>query len=229
MGLWGDIKDAGGWVKDKSGDAWNGAKNSSVGQALGLSETDAEKRATEFSPVDPTGRLLGASQSAYRDAAYDRNNFRSGRFDQTQLIQGMQNRINGGQTVSGEMLRQGMHQNMAGQRSMAAGAGASNSAMAARNAAMNSGRMNAGLAGQQAVAGMKERLASEQALGQMLQQRRQADMQSMFDGNSRGLRGYETLENARTSRVTGQSGPSQGERFGGAVTSLLGILGKGKG
>lgn len=83
----------------------------------------------------------------------------------------------GQHSVSAEQLRQANQQTLAQQRSMAASASPQNSAMAARNAAMNMNRASMGLAGQQATAGLMERQAAQQALANMIMQQRQQDAQ----------------------------------------------------
>ena len=68
----------------------------------------------------------------------------------------------GDYSVSAEQLRQGLQQNVAAQQAMAAGAAPRNQAMAARTAMLQSGRLGAGLAGQQATAGLQERQQAAQ-------------------------------------------------------------------
>lgn len=90
----------------------------------------------------------------------------------------------GEESLSKEQLRQGLQQNVAAQRSMAASALPQNAAMAARTAANNMGRLGAGMSGQAAMAGIAERQAAQQALAQMIMQQRQQDLQAAI--NSRG-------------------------------------------
>ncbi len=92
-------------------------------------------------------------------------------------------------SVSREQLRQGLQQNLAGQRSMAAGAAPNNAAMAARTAAMQMGRLGSGLAGQQAVAGLQERQAAEKALADMILQERGQDIQVGLGGRGLAIQG----------------------------------------
>ena len=96
----------------------------------------------------------------------------------------------GQQSVSAEQLRQGLQQNLAGQRSFAASASPQNSAMAARTAAMQMGRMGTGLAGQQAVAGLQERQQAQQALAQMISQQRGQDLQAALGSRQNAISGY---------------------------------------
>jgi hypothetical protein len=79
--------------------------------------------------------------------------------------------------------------------------------MASRTAAMTAGRQGAGLAGQQAVAGIQERQAAQQALAQMLMQQRQQELGGVQTG-------FGTAGNAYGTAYTGAMGaPSQGEQL----------------
>lgn len=108
--------------------------------------------------------------------------------------------MRGQNSVSAEQLRHGMQQGVAAQRSMAASASPQNAAMAARTAAMQMGRLGAGLAGQQAVAGLQERNQAAQqygqlgsALGQLQLGARGQDVNAAVnsrDAAMRGLGGY---------------------------------------
>lgn len=90
--------------------------------------------------------------------------------------------MRGEDSVSAEQLRQGLQQNLAAQRSFAAGAAPRNAGMAARTAAMNMGRMGSGLAGQQALAGIAERNAAANALGGMQTAFRGQDVNAALQG-----------------------------------------------
>jgi hypothetical protein len=82
-------------------------------------------------------------------------------------MQFLNGQMRGENSVSAEQLRQGLGQTMSQQRSMAASASPQNSAMAARTAAMNMGRLGAGMSGQAALAGIQERNAAAQQYGQL--------------------------------------------------------------
>jgi hypothetical protein len=94
----------------------------------------------------------------------------------------LRNIARGNESVSRMQLAQALQQNQAAQQSMAAGARPGNAAMAARGAAMNAGRQGAGLAGQQAIAGIQERQAAQQQLAQMLMQQRQQELGGVQTG-----------------------------------------------
>jgi hypothetical protein len=96
----------------------------------------------------------------------------------------------GQHSVSAEQLRQGLQQNLAGQRSMAASASPQNSAMAARTAATNMGRLGAGMSGQAALAGLKERQQAQKALADMIMGQRQQDLQAALGSRNTAVGAY---------------------------------------
>lgn len=81
----------------------------------------------------------------------------------------------GKNSISAEQLRQGLQQNLAGQRSIAASASPANAAMAARSMAGNSARLGYGMSGQAATAGLQERQQAQQALAELLLRQRQQE------------------------------------------------------
>lgn len=123
----------------------------------------------------------------------------------------------GQNSVSAEQLRQGYQQGLAGQQAMVASASPQNSAMAARTGAIQAGRLGAGLAGQQAVAGLQERQQAQAQYGNLLQ----------------GLRGQD-LSAATTSRQNAESGYGAGmtgapqktwmEQYGPAIMAGASVL-----
>lgn len=102
----------------------------------------------------------------------------------------LQDVARGGQSVSAEQLRQALGQNIGAQQSMAAGAAPQNQAMAALMASRNAMQLGSGLAGQQALAGIQERQAAQQALMQALLQQRQQELQAATQGRSTAVAGY---------------------------------------
>lgn len=96
----------------------------------------------------------------------------------------------GQESVSAEQLRQGLQQNIAGQRSLAQGGQPQNAAMAARNAAMNASRMGSGLAGQQAIAGLQERQNAQKALSDSIIGARGQDLQGALGSRQNAMGGY---------------------------------------
>lgn len=107
-----------------------------------------------------------------------------------QALRALQRQASGQDSISAEQLRQGLQQNLAAQRSLAAGASPRNSALAARTAAIQSGRLGAGLAGQQALAGLQERQQAEQQYAQLLQGLRSQDLNAALTSRGQALGGY---------------------------------------
>jgi hypothetical protein len=81
----------------------------------------------------------------------------------------------GAESVSAMQLKNALGQNIAAEQSMAA-SGRGNPALQQRQAQQRVGDLRAGLAGQQAVAGLMERQGANQQLGQMLLQQRGQDL-----------------------------------------------------
>ena len=102
----------------------------------------------------------------------------------------MRRRAMGQDSLSAEQLRQGLGQQLAMQRSMAASASPQNAPMAARTAAMQMGRASQGMAGNAAMAGIAERQAAEQALAKMIMEQRQQDIQVGLGGRQTAISGY---------------------------------------
>lgn len=129
--------------------------------------------------------------------------------------------LRGQDSISALQLREAADRNIAQQMAMAASASPQNQALAMRTAQMQAGRTGAGLAGQQAMAGIAERQAAGQALGGL----RQQDLQSAlgFSGlelqNALGqLQAQEAIERARTARFNALLGvPTTGEQLLGFV------------
>jgi hypothetical protein len=96
----------------------------------------------------------------------------------------------GQDSVSAEQLRQGLQQNLAAQRSMAASASPANAPMAARTAAMQMGRMGAGMSGQAAIAGLQERQQAQKALADMIMGQRAQDLQASLGSRQNAISAY---------------------------------------
>lgn len=108
--------------------------------------------------------------------------------------QGVRDRLSrlasGQDSISQMQLNQARQANLNAQRSLASSAGPGNAAMAARNAALNMGRANYGMSGQQALAGIQERNSANEALGAMLAQQRQMELQASLQGRQNAMQGY---------------------------------------
>lgn len=121
----------------------------------------------------------------------------------------------GKNSVSAEQLRQGLQQNVAAQRSMAASASPANQAMAARTGAIQAGRLGAGLSGQQAVAGLQERQQAQEALNQMILAQRQQDLNAALGSRQNAVSGL---------GGTIPADKSWAERYGPMISAGAGLL-----
>lgn len=126
----------------------------------------------------------------------------------------LENVASGQHSISAEQLRQGLQQNMAQQRSMAAGASPGNAPMAARQAAMNMGRASSGMAGQAVTAGLQERRDAEAALARMLLEQRGQDANVGLGGRQTAINGYSAFSQPK--------GPSTFDKFLGLAAGLGG-------
>ena len=130
----------------------------------------------------------GAASSGF--ATEGEQNFRglgAEAYDQRRQLQRLQS---GQDSLSAEQLRQGLQQNVAAQRSMAASAAPRDAAMAARTAMMNAGRLGSGMAGAAAQAGIQERRAATEALNQLLMQQRQQELMAALQSRGNAIQAY---------------------------------------
>jgi hypothetical protein len=208
-----------GWFGDAAKAAGNfatGGALSAVGQAGDYMTTN--RADNEFREVDPNGDLERQALEAGQFAnTSQRNALRLG--EETGMLRGDLRALASGQnSISAEQLRQGLQQNVAGQQAMAASARPGNAAMAARTGAMQAARMGSGLAGQQAIAGIQERQAAQQALGGLLINERGQDINAALGSRNASLAGYGQIENARGQRFDTLAGvPTKQEQILGAA------------
>lgn len=182
---------------------------------------------------DPGGKLLedpGAVAERQRKALlYGQAGAAGGFADQAQGSYGqlgaaatqqqdyLRQLASGQRSVSGEQLRQGLQQNQATQMSLAAGASPQNAAMAARTAAIQSGRLGAGLAGQQAVAGLQEQQAANNSLNNLIMQQRQQELQATLGSRQGAMQGYGAQD-------AGTPEKSNLGKYGGLIGGIVGGL-----
>lgn len=102
----------------------------------------------------------------------------------------LRDQATGKTSISGEMLRQGLQQQLSQQQSMAAGAGPQNAAMAARTAANNMGRASYGMSGQAALAGMQEKMAAQKALADAILAQRQQEQNVALGSRQNAISAY---------------------------------------
>lgn len=132
----------------------------------------------------------------------------------------LRRRAEGQDSLSAEQLRQGLQQVNAGQMSMAAGARPGNSAAAARQASMNAGSAGSAMLGQQAMAGIQERAAAENQLGQAIMGQRGQSIQGELgafgaanQAQANAQQGYGNIEDSRTRRYGAlMQTPTEGEQ-----------------
>jgi hypothetical protein len=170
-----------------------------------------------------------ADEEARKSLLYDQSNKAGGFADASQGRVGslgveaeaqrdyLRRLASGQDSVSAEQLRQGLQQNVAAQRSAAAGAAPGSQPMAARTAAIQSSRLGSGMAGQQAIAGLQERQGAQKALSDMILNQRQQDMQAALGSRGQAIQGY----------GAGNSGTpekSAAEKFGPAIAGALAMF-----
>lgn len=216
-----------GWDVQQGDDSWLDRAAPGIGEP-GSSDPqyfDFGSRALKWLDQDP-----GADAEKLRKAAlYGQSGAASQFADQgqagyTQLghqgqgaLAALQRQAQGQDSVSAMQLQQAMQQNLAQQRSLAAGASPRNSPMAARTAAIQSSRINSGMAGQQAVAGLQERNSAQQQYGQLLQGLRQQDLNASLGSRQNAMSGY-SAANAGTPEKSNM------EKYGGAISGGLGAM-----
>lgn len=155
-------------------DAWN--------TAFGDPGAEAERQRKDmlYGQAARAGAFANQGQRSYRDLGAQGND----------ALAGLRATAMGQNSVSAEQLRQGLAQNLGAQMSMAAGASPQNAAMAARTAAIQSGRLGAGLAGQQAIAGLQERQQAQQNYAALLQALRAQELQAALGSRQNAMQGY---------------------------------------
>lgn len=133
----------------------------------------------------------------------------------------------GQNSVAMQQLGQGLQQNVAAQRSMAASAAPQNSAMAARIAAQNAAKLGYGLSGQAAVAGLQERNQAMQnygqlgqALGQLQLGQRGQDVNVALGSRQNALTGYGGILNGAQDQGFLQRNGQALQGFGSALGTL---------
>lgn len=211
------------WGNGQNGDAPSDMSKggTNISGALGKVRdaiTDPFKRTSQYGQVDPDGMLGDQSRRAGGFANAAQGQFGQLGRESAESRDHLRRLASGQDSISAEQLRQSLQQNLGGQMSMAAGARPGNAAMAARTAANNAANMGAGLAGQQAMAGIAERQAAQQSLANMLMQQRQQELQAALGARGQAIQGFGAMEQARTSRYGADMGTPT------AAQSLLGSI-----
>ncbi len=142
------------------------------------------------SSTDKRNDLNDAGLAAGQLAEYGSGGLQAMDAESATMRDALRRRASGADSLSAEQLRQGLGQQLSQQRSMAASASPQNGPMAARTAALAMGRASSGMAGNQAMAGIQERSAAEQALSQMIMQKRQQDLQAALGSRQTQVSAY---------------------------------------
>ena len=134
--------------------------------------------------------LNDAGLASSQFAEYGQGGYQAMTAEAQQARDYLRDLASGKNSLSAEQLRQGNQQTLAAQRSMAASASPMNAPMAARTAMMNMNRASAGLAGQQAMAGIAERQAAQQGLANMILGQRQQDANVALGARGNAINAY---------------------------------------
>ncbi len=167
MGFWDTLKEVGTYAIPGYGVYKAGKK-----VVEGISDLTEESDSTKQQRAD----LNAQGRAASDFAAWGEQGFHGLGREGADVREMLRRQAEGQDSVTREMLRQGLQGNLNAQRSMAAGAAPGNAAMAARTAAMQMGRMGAGMSGQAAVAGMQEKQAAQRALMEAINTARQQEL-----------------------------------------------------
>lgn len=191
---------SGGAISGALGSLWN----STIGNDPGADQ-ERQRKQLLYQQAQQAGAFANQAQQGYN--AYGAQG--------QQALAGLQALANGQNSVSALQLQQAMAQNLAQQRSLAASASQPAALMAARTAAIQSGRINAGLAGQQALAGIQERNQAMGQYGQLLGQLRGQDLNAALGSRQAAVTGY-GAGNA------GAPEPSWIQKYGPVINGALG-------
>ncbi len=172
-----------------------------------------------------TLNYAGGAAGGFADQAQTNYNNMTGQLGQSADY--LRSLASGQNSVSAMQLQQGLQQNLAAQRSMAAGAAPQNSAMASRQAANNQAKLGYGLAGQQAMAGLQERNQAQSQLSQLLLGQRGQDSQTALGARGQQIQAYGQAAQAYGSGANAYAQSLQtpqkteGQQMLGAFTGLL--------
>jgi hypothetical protein len=118
----------------------------------------------------------------------------------------------GEDSLSAEQLRQGLQQQQSMQQSMAASARPANAAMAARTAAIQAGRNSSGMAGNAAMAGIAERQAATQSLGNMIIGERGNELNATNTARGQAMGGFNSIAGGARSDLAAEEAKNQAAR-----------------
>lgn len=187
---------------------WIGNKISNFSTSPDQAAEDARKKALQ-EQAGLAGSFANIGEGNYNQGTADLNAQR----DYLRRI------ASGQDSLSRTQLQQGLQQNIAAQRSMAAGADPNSAPMMARTAAMNAARLGSGMSGQAALAGLQERRDANNALSQMMLGQRGQDVQVGLGSRQNSLGGY-------GAGAFGAPAQSDLEKYGNAFAGVAGLIAK---
>lgn len=209
MGFWGKLSDLGASFGSSRLNpmTWPGRVKSRLDKDFGSPDDgNKEDRARLNSQVDAASGFANMGTQGFVKTGAESE----------QARQYLRDLAEGKNSIASEQLRQGLQQNVAAQRSQAASAAPGNAAMAARTAAMQSGRLGFGMSGQQAIAGLQERQQAQQMLNDMILKQRQQELEAALQGRATAVNGLNgTVAN-----------PQKGwwEKYGPAAAAAAGLV-----
>lgn len=171
-----------------------------TGLASPVSVSDGTRQALLAQQGGLAGQFADQAQRGY--AAYGQQG--------QSALDGLRAQMQGQNSVSAEQLRQGLQQQLAQQRSFAAGGPPGSAAGRARTAAIQMGRASTAAAGQQAMAGIAERNQVTNQYGQLIGQLRGQDLSAATQSRQNALGGYGAGN-------TGAPQPSWIQQYGPAI------------
>lgn len=156
---------------------------------------------------------------------YERSGTSDFRGDQRGLVDQLRRRASGEESLSALQLKDSLGQNLRQQQALAASARPGQAGMAGRMAAQQAGQLGAGLAGQQAMAGIQERTSAQNMLGGVLQGARGQDIaQSQFNAAQQNQRALELARMLQQNQQFNVGALLQGRGLN--DTAQLGALGQ---
>lgn len=155
-------------------------------------------------------KLIEQGQAASDFANTSQGNFGSLGVEAYDMRKRLADTMAGNNLVSAEQLRQGLQQNLAAQRSMAASAAPRDAAMAARTAAIQGGRLGYGLSGQAALAALQEKKDAQSQLANMIMGQRQQELQAALGSRDNAVRAHGGQPSAKSDIEKAQPGVNAG-------------------
>lgn len=167
------------------------------GSGLTYQQWVAQQLAGMSGPPKPTAKqgLMDAAANAGQFANTAQGNYNNLTAEGQATRDYLASIMRGDNSVSKEQLRQGLQQTVGGLRSQAAAASPANSGMAALQASNNIGHAGAAMAGNAALAGIQERNAAANALGQMQLGYRGQDVNAALGAQGNQIQGYGAVLN----------------------------------